>query len=493
MKKRLLFIMFSLPVIAGISTSQAANLSYNRSGNSPDLFIAGSADTDSSPDDTIYSFIVAGHAYGAHQGGNIGLHPALLNSLNSGFDSTAAFIVFTGDIVNQSTTQSWQQVENELATYGLPYYFVMGNHDNNDIGRQVFNEKYGGTHYAFLWQRDLFIVLNSPEGDRCITPDQLTFLTEQISQVGDSTRKIFIFFHEVLWNSNEKYIGVRSNSRSRYDQITGHSNYWEEVHPLLTANPGKQFYVIAGDVGGNTDAVAAFYDKWDNVTLLASGMGEVPDENYLLVKVHSRDSVTFELVPLNPDLILPGIEYYSVPPAPDSIAGPGEVTPGDIGVEYSVPEVFNATFYFWELPAGMTGSDTSSHLIADVDSGFTEGMIAVRAERDGFGQGPAVSKTITAKTSSVNIRNAENDLVPVEFFQTGDQLVIIMNGLEGKEVTVRIYDFTGRLMKMEQENIREEVLYLKISENALPEGLVFVSVSVGCLQIARRLIIIQDR
>ena len=42
--------------------------------------------------DTSYAFIVAGHAYGAHDGENIGLHPKLLNSLDSGYDSNTAFI-----------------------------------------------------------------------------------------------------------------------------------------------------------------------------------------------------------------------------------------------------------------------------------------------------------------------------------------------------------------------------------------------------------------
>ncbi len=44
--------------------------------------------------DTTYAFIVAGHAYGAHSGGNLGLHPVLLNSLDAGIDTNAAFFFF---------------------------------------------------------------------------------------------------------------------------------------------------------------------------------------------------------------------------------------------------------------------------------------------------------------------------------------------------------------------------------------------------------------
>ncbi|MCK4747252.1 MAG: metallophosphoesterase, partial [Bacteroidales bacterium] len=333
--------------------------------------------------DTSYAFIVAGHAYGSHDGANIGLHPALLNSLDSGFDPDVAIFVFTGDIVNHSTSESWQQVEDEMANYALLYYYVMGNHDENDIGQQVFEDKHGGAYYSFFVQHDLFIVLNSTEAGRSISSNQIEFLEDQISQAGDTIRNVFVFFHEILWNSHMKYIGVRSNSRSRYDQMVDYSNYWEEVHPVLMENPGKNFFLFTGDVGGNPDAIAAFYDTWDHITFLSSGMGEVEDENYLLAHIYTRDSVEFELVPLNSNLTLPGIEFYSVPPAPEEITGPLVVPPGGSAVDYSVPEVFNANSYEWELPAGASGTSTSARITLDFDLDFAGGTLSVQAARDG--------------------------------------------------------------------------------------------------------------
>jgi hypothetical protein len=433
--------------------------------------------------DTSYSFLAAGHAYGAHDGGNTGLHPALLSSLDSGFDPLAAFIVFTGDIVNQSTPESWQQVEDELSGYGLAYYFAMGNHDNNDAGRQLFEDRFGGTYYAFHCQSDLFIILNSTEVDRSISPAQLAFLEEQIMQSGGSARHIFIFFHELLWNSLEKYTGVMSNSRSRYDQMVDHSNYWEEVHPLLTANPDKDFYLFAGDVGGNSDAVAAFYDRWDNVTLLASGMGEVPDENYLLVRVDGNGQVIFELVPLNPGLSLPGIGFYSVPPSPEAITGPDTVKRGSTGIEYAAEEVFNATSYVWELPAGLTGSSTSDRISVDVDSGFTGGIIAVRAERDGFGRGGAVSKTVTAGDPTVGMEEEGAGSRQVGFLQTVDGLVIRTEGLDGKVMTLRIFDGLGRQVRVERVPVRGDGDTWRINRSELPKGIIIISASVQSRQI----------
>ena len=72
-----------------------------------------------SQSDSDYSFLVAGHAYGAHAGTNIGLHPPLLKKLSEERDSNLLGLFLTGDIVNTSTTASWNKVETELAAMGL--------------------------------------------------------------------------------------------------------------------------------------------------------------------------------------------------------------------------------------------------------------------------------------------------------------------------------------------------------------------------------------
>jgi hypothetical protein len=432
--------------------------------------------------DTAYSFLVAGHAYGAHAGGNLGLHPALLDRLDAGIDSLAAFIVLTGDIVNSSTAESWEQVENELSAYPLPSWYVMGNHDNNQVGNQVFLEKHGAAYYTFRWQSDLFIVLNSTQEERSIPPVQLAFLEQQILQAGDSTRNVFIFFHELLWNSHEKYAGVRSNSRSRYDQIVNYSNYWEDVHPLLAGFPGIRFSLVAGDLGANTDAVAAFYDRWDHITLIASGMGEVADENYLLVRMHGDDPPAFKLVPLNEGITLPDIGYFSVPPAPGPIAGPAEVETGSTGNEYTVPEVFNATSYLWELPQGLSGTSATNLLLADADSLFAGGTLSVRAERDGFGHGEASTLFITATEPPVGIPGKDakpgTGAPQVELLRGDGRLVIQTRGLDGGQLTVRISDILGRLVWERQVDIPGDGFLLELETERLPDGILFVCVSI---------------
>lgn len=394
--------------------------------------------------DTSYSFIVAGHAYGAHDGGNTGLHPAFLESLDKGFDQKVAFFVFTGDVVNQSTEESWQQVDIELAEYGLPYYFAMGNHDDNDAGYKVFEEKFGGTYYSFLYHDELYIVLNSTEEDRSISPVQLEFLENSLETAGDTVENIFIFFHEVLWNSNEKYAGVMSNSRSRYDKMVNYSNYWEDVHPILVSMPEKNFYIITGDVGGNTDAIAAFYDKHDNVCFLSSGMGEVDDENYLLVHVPVDLPVQFDLVPLRENMQLQEIPFYSVPASPDTIYGPLFVPRSTAGVEYTTDEVFNADSYSWTYSQGISGSESGTSILADFDSEFDEGTLSVSALKNGFGKSPQTSLSVKADFTGVELRNADEFFRIIVTANQENTIYLQIFSSPGMEFIAQIYDITGK-------------------------------------------------
>lgn len=425
--------------------------------------------------DSVFSFIAAGHAYGSHDGDNIGLHPPLLTSFFAEIDSTVEFVVFTGDIVNHSTAESWQRVEYEMDSLGLPSYYVMGNHDNNDIGRAVFQEKHGGTYYTFRKSEHLFIVLNSIEADRAISEQQLIFLEEEILQAGDSTSNIFIFFHEILWNSHEKYLGVRSNSRSRYDQVVEHSNYWEEVHPVLKAHPEYNFILMAGDVGGNPDAISAFYDRWDHITLLASGMGEVADENYLQVHVIGKDSLDFELLPLNKSLTLSGIEYYSVPPRPDSISGPGFVFQGSSSIDYSIPGVFNADSYVWTLPSGVSGASSTEQIMLDFNMDFEYGELFVKASRDGFGSGAPISLDIRADYTSFDVLNAPLAPLQIKVHQDNRLLYIHCKGLNGEALLLQIQDINGRILESVQVEARGDNADIQVSNHALPVGVLLIS------------------
>lgn len=72
-------------------------------------------------DKSNYSFIVAGHAYGSHQGTNLGLYPKFHEKLK-GKKKDYDFIVLVGDFVRDGNIQNWKQVISELDSIQKPYF-----------------------------------------------------------------------------------------------------------------------------------------------------------------------------------------------------------------------------------------------------------------------------------------------------------------------------------------------------------------------------------
>jgi len=422
-----------------------------------------------------YSIIVAGHAYGSHTGINIGLHPIFLERLNSEFDSTLSFFVLTGDIVNNSTEESWQQVETEMEFFSLPYYYVMGNHDNNSIGYNVFNQKFGNDYYAFDHGKDRFIILNSTEQDRSISANQFEFLKNEMAKDGE-IENVFIFFHEVLWNSHKKYKGVKSNSRSRYNQMVNYSNYWSDIHPFLEQQSNKNIFVIAGDVAGNTDAVPAFYDQWDHITLIASGMGEVEDENYLKIKIYENSNVELCLIPLNKTVAIKELSFYAVPEKPIGILGDIQVLPSLNSYEYSVDNVNNAETYSWELPEYALGYSTSNVISVDFDSLFISGDIKVRAFSEGFGYSDAATLSISANLNSIRRKyfKAWPLADDIQILSEIDCIKIV--SCREQSISINIVDLSGKIIYKENLQIKESESK-QINFNCLPNGVLIISIA----------------
>jgi predicted MPP superfamily phosphohydrolase len=253
-----------------------------------------------------FNFIVAGHSYGAHKGKNIGLYPKFINKLK--LANKSDFLVLNGDIVRDSNKKSWNKIETDIKEIGIPAFYVMGNHDKSETGISHFKKKFGNTYYDFNIGKNQFIILDIPKNGVSLSDDQLSYLQDTIT---GNAENIFIFMHEMIWNGgNERYKNIKANNRSRFSRIKDQSNFWSEIYPILEKSEDQHFYLFAGDVAGRKDSIAAFYEKINNIRLIASGMGEVKEENYLKVIIKNT-KVSFELVPLNNMKLMP-LEKYTV-------------------------------------------------------------------------------------------------------------------------------------------------------------------------------------
>lgn len=241
-----------------------------------------------------YSFFIAGHTYGKPGVDNVGLHPPFKDQfayIRS--RPEIAFGVLTGDIVIASTAQNWDEVDDDIDSLGLPIHFAVGNHDMTD--RDLFESRYGSTYFHFIHQNDLFIVLDPNLDAWNISESQLHFLQEVITNNIDAVNNIFVFFHQVLWKEeNNQFNYISWNSQEGRDD---HINFWTEVVPVFSHYHNK-VYMFAGDLGASWSSDVT-YDKYENITLIASGMGDRPRENFVVVNVAENGSVGFDLICLS--------------------------------------------------------------------------------------------------------------------------------------------------------------------------------------------------
>lgn len=237
-----------------------------------------------------YSFFVAGHVYGSPFRKAPGLHPPFVEEFS--FIRQVPhlkFGFFTGDIVYYSRDTFWNAIDQQVENLGVPVHFAVGNHDEGH--RSPYQERYGKTFFGFEKNNDLFLVLNPGLNGWNIKGKQLEFLKKQLKKAR-YFKNVFIFFHQVLWWSpDNKFSSMPPNSLDgRSPQI----NFWSEIMPLLHSIE-KPVYCFAGDVGANFKSASFFAHKENNVHFLASGMGSLKDDNYLLVKVGVDKKVDIEV------------------------------------------------------------------------------------------------------------------------------------------------------------------------------------------------------
>lgn len=258
-----------------------------------------------------YSFFIAGHTYGSPGVDNDGLHPAFKNKFDLiQNDGHIDFGVLTGDIVITGTVQNWNEVDGDVIDLGLPVYFAAGNHDITD--RALFESRYGQTYYSFVHQSDLFIVLDPNIDSWNISGVQLEFLENVLNTDAQNVNNIFVLFHQLLWwEPDNIYQNVVLNSfAGRADTI----NFWNEIEPLFN-ELAKPVHMLAGDVGAFNTGSEFMYHHYDNVTLIASGMGGNVRDNFIIIDVHEDASVSYRLIALNaPDISALGdLEDYTLP------------------------------------------------------------------------------------------------------------------------------------------------------------------------------------
>lgn len=239
-----------------------------------------------------YSFFVAGHTYGDPYNPQYGLYPPFVDKIDFINEySGMAFGCLTGDVVVQPTSPYWDAAQEDMADFNFPLHIAAGNHD---IGSE-FVERFGDYYYSFFLHDDLFIVLAPSLGNWSITGDQKDFLFSTLEEDAADANKIFVFLHELIWWSPDS---IFQNIVLNYiPSYPGNTNFFTEIEPVFHALP-NQVVFFAGDLGATIEVSPYMYYTYDNITLIASGMGGGIEDNMLVVDVVS-DTIIYHLIALN--------------------------------------------------------------------------------------------------------------------------------------------------------------------------------------------------
>jgi hypothetical protein len=83
------------------------------------------------------------------------------------------FVINVGDVIEgysddkAELNAEWDEMDKVINTLDMPFIRTPGNHDiANLTAQQVWRERYGATHYSFVYQNVLFLVLDSEDPPR---------------------------------------------------------------------------------------------------------------------------------------------------------------------------------------------------------------------------------------------------------------------------------------------------------------------------------------
>jgi hypothetical protein len=229
------------------------------------------------------------------------------------------FVINVGDLIEGYSDagaelhEEWDGADAMLAKLEMPFFRTPGNHDiANETAQRVWRERYGASHYHFVYKDVLFLVLDSedppreaPEGikekielyNRLQTEDPaaaeamlaefmsdeaviaalskpVEFSDQQIAAIEDALRQnagarwTFLFLHEPAWeNPSASFKEVQQLLEGRrHTFLAGHLHYYDydliDGTEYITMGPAGASFHKEGP--GNVDHI-----MW--VTMGASG------------------------------------------------------------------------------------------------------------------------------------------------------------------------------------------------------------------------------
>ncbi len=239
-----------------------------------------------------YTFLVGGHFHGSST--NISGFPAssLLANIDKINADSSAFLMSTGDLFLDVTTNIPNYQKSLFNKLKLPLFNAVGNHD---ISGDIYKNKFGDTFDWFVIGSEIYLLLDCEKNDGSISGEQLIAFKSVLDLISKNAtiKNIFIFSHRPIWSENDTKL---KNIFVDNTQSTLGNNFETDVLPLLNkASKNHKIFWFSGSLGGNAPASFFYYNAKKNLTYIQTAIRDLPRDGIL--KVHVNNSkISFETI-----------------------------------------------------------------------------------------------------------------------------------------------------------------------------------------------------
>lgn len=249
------------------------------------LFLLFSCKSGEKPTKTVH-FLIAGHICGSQEDSIPGQYEPFRAFLKKQANTPYDFLVLTGDAVYTNNVIHWNAFEQTMNLWKKPYYLVPGNQEIK--GGYASPVKQTSEKTSWMKGNNLFVIWSVYTNGWNVSSEQLEQLKKQVHQ--KKPKNVFIFTHEVIWYDSIRTPRIIPNSIEGKAEA---SNFYSRVLPALH-HLNCPVYLFAGDVGARPVGSELTIHSYEQVKMIASGMGGGIWDNIMEVTIQN-DSVFLDV------------------------------------------------------------------------------------------------------------------------------------------------------------------------------------------------------
>lgn len=253
-----------------------------------------------------YTFVVSGHFFGeTHNESGLPTNTLLANIdwLNN---RDHLMLITLGDVFRDVTRDPKYYESTFFSKLKIPMFNAVGNHDLTD---DVYQKKYGKTHFYFFVNDDCHIILDTEMDNSDIEGDQLKMLEKAVKDAKQrGSKNLFVYGHRTIWSRNHPE--MKDLFQDNTQAVSGNSNFIDDVRPVLDRlSTSTNIYCFAGSLGKAPSSFFYHKEKGRNLYYICSAIRGLNHDAMLRVHRSATGKISFETYSLTGNKVKPLEEH----------------------------------------------------------------------------------------------------------------------------------------------------------------------------------------